>query len=254
MDTQLAGKVALVTGASQGIGRAIAMAFAQEGARVALLARNRLALDETLEMIGGSASGMVMPCDVTDPPAVAVAVEGVVSELGRLDVIVNNAGQRQNFRRLDQLDLDEWRSIIDANLSSVFYVTRAAVQHLLEQRSGSVVNVSSIAGPLGFPTIGSYSAAKAGVIGLTKTMAAEWSEFGVRVNSVAPGWTSSPMNLELRTDPANAELLETIRSKILLGRFADASEIAQAVVFLAGATGSYITGQTLMVDGGWGVV
>ena len=254
MDTQLAGRVALVTGASQGIGRAIAMAFAQEGARVALLARNRLALEETLDMIGGSASGMVMPCDVTDPQAIAEAVEGVVSTLGGLDVVVNNAGQRQNFRRLDQLGLDEWRSIVDANLSSVFYVTRAAVQHLLEQRSGSVVNVSSIAGPLGFPTIGAYSAAKAGVIGLTKTMAAEWSEFGVRVNSVAPGWTSSPMNLELRTDPANAELLDTIKSKILLGRLASASEVAQAVVFLAGATGSYITGQTLMVDGGWGVV
>ena len=254
MDTQLAGKVTLVTGASQGIGRAIAMAFAQEGARVGLLARNRLALEETLDMIGGSASGMVMPCDVTDPQAIAEAVEGVASTLGGLDVVVNNAGQRQNFRRLDQLGLDEWRSIVDANLSSVFYVTRAAVQHLLEQRSGSVVNVSSIAGPLGFPTIGAYSAAKAGVIGLTKTMAAEWSEFGVRVNSVAPGWTVSPMNLELRTDPANAELLDTIKSKIPLGRLASASEVAQAVVFLAGATGSYITGQTLMVDGGWGVV
>ncbi len=252
MDTQLAGKVALVTGASQGIGRAIAMAFAQEGARVALLARNRLALDETLEMIGGS--GVVAPCDVTDPSAIARAVEDVVSALGSLDVVVNNAGTRQNFRRLDELSIEEWDRVVAANLSSVFYVTRAGVQHLIEQRSGSVVNVSSIAGPLGFPTIGSYSAAKAGVIGLTKTMAAEWSEFGVRVNSVAPGWTSSPMNLELRTDPANAELLETIRSKILLGRFADASEIAQAVVFLAGATGSYITGQTLMVDGGWGVV
>ena len=252
MDTQLKGKAALVTGASQGIGRAIAIALAQEGAQVALLARSRQGLEETLEMIGGS--GMIAPCDVTDPQAIAEAVEGVVSTLGGLDVVVNNAGQRQNFRRLDQLGLDEWRSIIDANLSSVFYVTQAAVQHLLEQRSGSVVNVSSIAGPLGFPTIGSYSAAKAGVIGLTKTMAAEWSEFGVRVNSVAPGWTVSPMNLELRTDPANIELLETIKSKIPLGRFASASEVAQAVVFLAGATGSYITGQTLMVDGGWGVV
>ncbi len=252
MDTQLTGKVALVTGASQGIGRAIAMAFAQEGAQVGLLARSQRGLEETLEMIGGS--GTVAPCDVTDPQAIAQAVEGVVSTLGRLDVVVNNAGQRQNFSRLDELSIEEWGRVVEANLSSVFYVTHAAVQHLIAQRSGSVVHLSSIAGPLGFPTIGAYSAAKAGVIGLTKTMAAEWCEFGVRVNSVAPGWTSSPMNVELRTDLANAELLETITSKIPMGRFADASEVAAAVVFLAGATGSYITGQTLMVDGGWGVV
>lgn len=252
MDTRLAGKVALVTGASQGIGRAIAVAFAQEGAQVGLLARSRRGLETTLEMIGGS--GVVAPCDVTDPSAIARAVDDVVSALGGLDVVVNNAGTRQNFRRLDELSIEEWDKVIAANLSSVFYVTRAAVQHLIEQRSGAVVNVSSIAGPLGFPTIGSYSASKAGVIGVTKTMAAEWCEFGVRVNSVAPGWTSSPMNVELRTDPNNAELFETIKSKILMGRFADASEVAAAVVFLAGASGSYITGQTLMVDGGWSVV
>ena len=252
MDTRLAGKVALVTGASQGIGRAIAVAFAQEGAQVGLLARSRRGLEETLELIGGS--GVVAPCDVTDPSAIARAVDDVVSALGGLDVVVNNAGTRQNFRRLDELSIEEWDKVIAANLSSVFYVTRAAVQHLIEQRSGAVVNVSSIAGPLGFPTIGSYSASKAGVIGVTKTMAAEWCEFGVRVNSVAPGWTSSPMNVELRTDPDNAELFETIKSKILMGRFADASEVAAAVVFLAGASASYITGQTLMVDGGWSVV
>ena len=252
MDTQLTGKVALVTGASQGIGRAIALALAQEGAQVALMARNRQGLEETLELIGGS--GTIMPCDVTDPPAVRQAVEDVVSALGGLDVVVNNAGQRQNFKTLDKLSIEEWRKVVEANLSSVFYVTNAAAPHLIEQRSGAVVNVSSIAGPFAFPTIGSYSAAKAGVIGLTKTMAAEWAEFGVRVNSVAPGWTESPMNVELRTDPGNAELLATITSKIPLGRFASGSEIAQAVVFLAGATGSYITGETLMVDGGWGMV
>ena len=252
MDTRLAGKVALVTGASQGIGRAIAVAFAQEGAQVGLLARSRRGLEETLELIGGS--GVVAPCDVTDPSAIARAVDDVVSALGGLDVVVNNAGTRQNFRRLDELSIEEWDKVIAANLSSVFYVTQAAVPHLIEQGSGAVVNVSSIAGPLGFPTIGSYSASKAGVIGVTNTMAAEWCEFGVRVNSVAPGWTSSPMNVELRTDPDNAELFETIKSKILMGRFADASEVAAAVVFLAGASASYITGQTLMVDGGWSVV
>ncbi len=252
MDTQLQGKAALVTGASHGIGRAIALALSQEGARVGLLARTRQGLEETLEIIGGS--GVVAPCDVTDPSAIAGAVEHVISALGGLDVVVNNAGTRQNFQRLDELEIQEWDRVVATNLSSVFYVTRAAVQPLINQRSGSVVNVSSIAGPLGFATIGSYGASKSGVIGVTRTMAAEWCEFGVRVNSVAPGWTSSPMNYELRTDPANAELYETIKSKTLMGRFADASEVAAAVVFLAGECSSYITGQTLMVDGGWSVV
>ena len=252
MDTQLNGKVALVTGASQGIGRAIAVALVDEGAKVGLLARNQAGLEETLEMIGGS--GTVVACDVTDPSAVSAAVDQVVSGLGGLDVVVNNAGKRQNFARLDELPVEEWDSVIATNLSSVFYVTRAAAPYLIKQGSGSIVHVSSVAGPLGFPTIGAYCASKSGVNGVTRTMAAEWCEFGVRVNAVAPGWTASPMNVELRVDPANSEILEDIVSKIPMGRFADASEVASVVVFLAGSTGSFMTGQTLIVDGGWSMV
>ena len=254
MYTELGGKVALVTGASQGIGRAISVALAREGAQVALLARNRSGLEETLEMIGGSRSGLVVPCDVTDPGALATAIDGAVAELGRLDVVINNAGQSQHRARLDQLEASEWGRMIEVNLSSVFYVTRVAVQHLIEQRSGSVVNIASISGPLAIPRIGAYAAAKAGIIGLTKTMAAEWSEFGVRVNTVAPGFIETPMNAPFRNDPANAEQLATINSNIPAGRHGSPEEVAQSVVFLAGATSSYITGQTLMVDGGWSVV
>ena len=253
MDTGVAGKVALVTGASQGIGRGIAKALSREGAQVALLARSRLGLEQTLRMIGQS-RGLVVPCDVTDRAAVAGAVERVVAELGRLDIVVNNAGQRQNRARVDQLEVPEWKRMIEVNLSSVFYVTRAAVSHLIEQRSGSVVNVASISGPFGIPQIGGYAAAKAGIIGLTKTMAAEWSDFGLRVNTVAPGFIETPMNAWFRNDPANAERLAIIESKIPMGRHGQPDEVAQAVVFLAGATGSYITGETLFVDGGWSVV
>ena len=253
MDTGVAGKVALVTGASQGIGRGIAKALSREGAQVALLARSRLGLEQTLRMIGQS-RGLVVPCDVTDRAAVAGAVERVVAELGRLDIVVNNAGQRQNRARVDQLEVPEWKRMIEVNLSSVFYVTRAAVSHLIEQRSGSVVNIASISGPFGIPQIGGYAAAKAGIIGLTKTMAAEWSDFGLRVNTVAPGFIETPMNAWFRNDPANAERLAIIESKIPMGRHGQPDEVAQAVVFLAGATGSYITGETLFVDGGWSVV
>ncbi|MDE0230782.1 MAG: SDR family NAD(P)-dependent oxidoreductase [bacterium] len=253
MDTRLVDRVALVTGASQGIGRAVAVALSAEGARVGLLARGRRGLEETLERIGPS-RGMVLPCDVTDRAAIAGAVQSVIAGWGRLDVLVNNAGQRQDRARIDELEVHEWDRMVEVNLSSVFHVTRAAAPHLIEQGSGSVVNIASISGPFGIPRIGAYAAAKAGIIGLTRTMAAEWCEFGVRVNTVAPGFIETPMNAWFREDPANAEQVAAIEAGIPLGRHGYAEEVAQAVVFLAGDTGSYITGQTLFVDGGWSVV
>ena len=254
MDLGLEGKAAVVTGASRGIGREIAAAFAREGARVAALARTESDLAETVETLeggGGAGAHLAVVCDVTDPEEVDSAVGRVLAEFGRIDVLVNNAGGRQNFARLDQLDAGEWRRAVDSNLSSVFYVSKAAVQGMIAGGSGSIVNIASIAGPVGFTRIGAYTAAKAGVIALTKVMAAEWAEFGVRANAVAPGWTESPMNYELRTDPANRPLFESIRGQTLLKRFGAPSETAAAVLFLAGSTGSYITGETLAVDGGW---
>ena len=252
MDLGLNGKVAVVTGASRGIGRGIAQAFAAEGARVAALARTADDLARTVDMLeGGAGAHLAVTCDVTDPEQAVSALDQVRSELGGLDILVNNAGRRQNFSRLDTLDMDEWRVAIEANLSSVFYMSRAAVTSMIEQRSGSIVNISSIAGPVAFASIGAYSAAKAGVIALTKVMAVEWAEFGIRANSVAPGWTESSMNYELRTEPANRDLLESIRDQIVMKRFAIPSETANAVLFLAGDSASYITGETVVVDGGW---
>ena len=252
MDLGLKDKVVVVTGASRGIGRAIAQAFAAEGARVAALARTADDLARTVEMLEGEAgSHLALTCDVTDPDQAVSALDRVRSELGGLDVLVNNAGRRQNFSRLDTLELEEWRLAIEANLSSVFYMSRAAATSMIEQRAGSIVNISSIAGPVAFANIGAYSAAKAGVIALTKVMAIEWAEFGIRTNSVAPGWTESYMNYELRTDPANRELFESIRDQVVMKRFADPSETANAVLFLAGDSASYITGETIFVDGGW---
>ena len=252
MDLALKDKVAVVTGASRGIGRGIALAFGREGARVAALARTGDDLRRTVGMMeGGAGSHLAVTCDVTNLDQVASAIDQVRNDLGGLDILVNNAGTRQKFARLDKLDVDEWRLAVEGNLSSVFYVTRAAVSSMIAQGSGSIVNIASIAGPVGFARIGAYTAAKAGVVALTKVMAVEWAEFGIRANAVAPGWTESPMNYELRTDPSNREMFESIRDQALLKRFGVPSEVANAVLFLAGATGSYITGETLFVDGGW---
>ena len=252
MDLGLKDKVAVVTGASRGIGRGIAQAFADEGARVAALARTEDDLQDTVAMLEGDAgSHLAVTCDVTDPEQIASALDRVRTGLGGLDVVVNNAGRRQKFSRIHNLDVDEWRMAIEANLSSVFYVSQAAATSMIAQGSGSIVNIASVAGPVAFARIGAYSAAKAGVIALTKVMAVEWAEFGIRTNAVAPGWTESTMNYELRTDPANRELFESIRDQTLFKRFGVPSEIANAVLFLAGTAGSYITGETLIVDGGW---
>ncbi len=252
MDLGLKDKVAVVTGASRGIGRGIAQAFAGEGARVAALARTEDDLQDTVAMLEGDAgSHLAVTCDVTDPEQIASALDRVRTGLGGLDVVVNNAGRRQKFNRLHKLDVDEWRMAIEANLSSVFYVSQAAATSMIAQGSGSIVNIASVAGPVAFARIGAYSAAKAGVIALTKVMAVEWAEFGIRTNAVAPGWTESTMNYELRTDPANRELFESIRDQTLFKRFGVPSEIANAVLFLAGTGSSYITGETLIVDGGW---
>ena len=256
MELGLEDKVAVVTGASRGIGREIAMAFAREGARVVALARTEEDLRQTVEMLesegGGRGRHLARPCDVTDPDEISSAMESVIHfSKGRIDILVNNAGGRQNFARLDRLDIEEWRRAVESNLSSVFYVSRAAVPWMMARGRSSIVNVASIAGPVGFARIGAYTAAKAGVIALTKVMAVEWAEFGIRANAVAPGWTESPMNYELRTDPSNRDLFEEIRDQTLLKRFGVPSEIADAVLFLAGSTAGYITGETLLVDGGW---
>lgn len=255
MSTDFTERVVVVTGASRGIGREIADGFAGAGAKVAAISRSSDDLAATVEQArtrGGQVEAW--PCDVTQPDQIEATLEEVRSALGPIDVLVNNAGQRQDFGRLDELAVEEWRRVVEANLSSVFYVSRAAVPDMIRRGSGSIVNIASIAGPVAFERIGAYCAAKAGVTALTKVMAAEWTRFGIRVNAVAPGWIESPMNYELRTDPKSEELLESIKSRTLLGRFGLAREVAAAVLFLASPGSAYVVGATLFVDGGWTTV
>jgi NAD(P)-dependent dehydrogenase (short-subunit alcohol dehydrogenase family) len=248
----LDGTVSVVTGASRGIGRAVALSLASAGSQLVLAARDESDLKETLNQIesaGGRA--VVFPTDVGDGRSVSAFVQDVAEQFEKVDVLVNNAGSRQNFATIDNLDEETWTEIVNVNLSSVYRVSRAFFPLLTQARDSAVVNVASIAGPVAFAKIGAYSAAKSGVIALTKTMAAEWADRGVRVNAVAPGWIESPMNVELRTEPENRANFESIRDRSLLKRFGRPEEVARLVTFLATERDGYITGEVMFIDGGW---
>lgn len=248
----LDGKVAVVTGASRGIGEAIAIALADKGADVAVMARTQNDLDKTASQVreAGRAAQVVV-CDVSQSASVQAGFEGVWETFGRVDILVNNAGTRQNFKSIDELPEDEWDTVVDVNLKGVFLCSREAARFMMRNGGGSVVNVASIAGPVAFPRIGAYCAAKAGVIALTRVMAAEWAPHHIRVNAVAPGWIESPMNVELRTEAKNVDLYQQIRNQTFLKRFGRPREIADVVTFLASPSASYIDGEVIFVDGGW---
>lgn len=242
----LNGRIALVTGASRGIGAAIATELAARGASVAVnYAGSEAAANAVVDAIlaaGGSARAF--RADISDPEACSALVEQVISEMGGLDIVVNNAGITRDGLLVRMSDAD-WSDVIRTNLGGVFSVTRAAAKHLMRQRSGSIVNVASVIGLVGNAGQANYAAAKAGVIGLTKSVAKELAGRGVRANVVAPGFIETDMTAEL-PEPVR----EAARGEIALGRFGEPSDVARCVAFLAGDDAAYITGQVIAVDGG----
>ncbi|MGA9379270.1 MAG: 3-oxoacyl-[acyl-carrier-protein] reductase [Phormidium sp.] len=241
---RLRGQVAIVTGASRGIGRAIALALAAEGANVVVnYASSSSAADEVVATINSlGCEAVALQADVSQAEQVDSLLNAVTEKWGRVDILVNNAGITRDALLL-RMKPEDWQAVIDLNLTGVFLCTRAVSKLMLKQRSGRIVNITSVAGQMGNPGQANYSAAKAGVIGFTKTIAKELSSRGITVNAVAPGFIETDMTSNLKS--------EEILKFIPLGRYGKPEEVAGMVRFLAAdSAAAYITGQVFNVDGG----
>lgn len=237
-------QVALITGSSRGIGKATAIALANEGAKVVVnYARNSEAANAVVkEIIENGGEAIAVSGDVSKPEAVDNLIKTTMDKWGRIDILVNNAGITRDTLML-RMKLEQWQEVINLNLTGVFLCCKAVSKIMLKQRSGRIINISSVAGQMGNPGQVNYSAAKAGVIGLTKTLAKEFASRGVTVNAVAPGFIETDMTSDLKADD--------ILKHIPLGRYGKPEEIAGMIKFLAGDVASnYITGQIFNVDGG----
>lgn len=243
----LDGKHALITGGSGGIGREIAAAFLQHDARVSILGRDQAHGQEALKELHSRCpygQCAFYLADVASSEQVQGALEKAQKAFGSIDIGVNNAGIKRDGLLLNMSE-EAWDQVLTVNLKSVFTLCKALVRSMIKKRAGSILNISSIAGLMGNPGQCNYSAAKAGVIGLTRTLAREVGKRGVRVNAICPGFVDTPMTQSLKK-----EMLDDIFGKIPLGRMGTSEEIAKAALFLASDWASYITGQSLIVDGG----
>ena len=241
----LSDQIALVTGASRGIGQAIAHALAEQGATVIGTATSEAGaqnISAALETEGFKGVGMVL--NVADADSIAACLERVVAEYGSPDILVNNAGITRDNLLMIMKD-EQWNDIIDTNLSSIFRMSKAVIRPMMKKRSGRIINISSVVGVTGNPGQTNYAAAKAGLIGFGKSLAREIGSRNITVNTVAPGFIDTDMTREL-----SEEQRQNLTGQIPLGRLGSADEIAAAVVFLVSPGAAYITGETIHVNGG----
>lgn len=243
----LAGRVAVVTGASRGLGRAVALALAKAGADLALAARSAEGLAETAAAVRDlGRRALVVPTDVTNWDEVQHLARDVEVTYGRADVLVNNAGVLVE-RPLLETEVDEWRRVFDTNLHGIFYCCQAFGRLMVRQGYGSVINMSSAFSVMAVPNLVSYCTSKAAISHFTRTLAMEWAPYNIRVNAIAPGYIESEMNAELRTHP---ERLERVLRRIPMRRMGQAEEIGPLVVYLASDASAYMTGEVILLDGG----
>jgi len=238
-------KVALVTGASQGIGRATSLALAEAGAKVAIAARNTKKLASlAAEIAAAGGEALAVPMDVADPAQVKAGFQQLLAKFGKLDILVNNAAITRDTLAL-RMKLEDWDAVLRTNLTGAHLCTQQALGAMLKQRAGRIINITSVVAETGNAGQANYVASKAGLIGLTRAIAVEVASRNITVNAIAPGFIATPM-----TDPLSQEIKDKMKSMIPLGRFGTDRDVAAAIVFLASDEAGYITGQVLDVNGG----
>ncbi len=249
LQVDLSGQTAIVTGASRGLGKAMAVALGRSGARVACVARSADKLAETVaEIAAAGGEAEVYSCDVGDRESVEKVIEAVAEKWGRIDILVNNAGITQDTLMAAMSD-EQWDDVIRTNLRGPFLFMRGVYRHMMKARYGRIINISSVSGLIGNPGQSNYSASKAGLIGVTRTLSRELAKRGVTVNAVAPGFIESDMTQDLIRKFGQA-VVDEAKKRIPAQRLGTAEEVAAAVLFLASPAASYVTGHVLVVDGG----
>ena len=243
------GKTAIVTGASRGIGEAIAKGFAKAGADLVLVSRNKAALEQVAgEIRGLGRKALAVAADIGVPEEIERAVDEASKVFPQIDILVNNAGISPVLRRADQLTLAEWNEILRVNLTGTFLFCQAVGKLMIRQGRGKIINMASVGGVVGFPRMVAYCVAKGGILQLTKVLALDWVKYNIQVNAIGPAYLETELTQGMRESKV---ISENLLRRTPMGRFGKPEEVVGAALYLASDGSSYVTGQTLFVDGGW---
>ena len=246
---RLQGKIAIVTGSTKGIGRAVAIGYAEEGATVIVCGRSEgLAKNLAEELTKKGKKAVALRLDVTSVDSVNQVVDQVAKQFGRIDILVNNAGISPIWKKAEDTGKQDWDQIIATNLTGAFLCAQAVGKVMIKQKSGKIINMTSVGGEVALPRLVAYCASKAGIISLTQVLAAEWAQYNILVNAIGPSYVETDFTAGLR---GNQAIYDDLKNKNLLKRFAQPEEIVGVAIFLASNESNYITGQAIFIDGGW---